>query len=151
DDRVNSFLSELDKVLVEIRSIPNHVSKENNTRMQAVDQRVGTLHTETLNFDESWDTLFRPKIGSPLDVILSLAREENISDDARNALHEYAQRIPPYLRGQGPAPRDKLNFLKSQDNLTVWSARLKAARYTSEVRDRDSRALHDGLAARTAH
>lgn len=145
DKVVNDQLAKLNIQLQTLRSIPEAPGKVNRERIVDIRSQSATTNTDILKLNQNWDGVFKPKQDSPLEVINTLAKDQILSGEVRNNLLDFLKKIPPYLLGNGPAPREKIEFLQRQNTITQQSITLKETLYSKPIRDEANRNIQEGL------
>lgn len=143
-DQLNSF----EQTLTWLKQIPNNLSLANNALMEDASQQLADHTARVSNLDSSWDSLFNPKPGGALDVIAKMDGDEDLPEGVRGDLDTYLKRIPPYLLGKSPAPREKIEFLLTQENVLVLAFSNKSLEYTRSVRQEGDGILQQTIGPR---
>lgn len=140
---VNAQLESLTRLLREMRSIPNEVSRENNLALQSLRQRLESTRKNAASLESRWDESHRLPTDHPLARLL-IGRSQ-LPPQAQSALNKYLDRLPPYLTGKAPAPRKKIQFLQQKLEVSRRALDGKNIDYTAETRGESRSKLRENL------
>ncbi|MGE0633085.1 MAG: hypothetical protein AB7O96_11790 [Pseudobdellovibrionaceae bacterium] len=113
DSAVNSKLAEYDQQLQLLKKM----NPPSRLEIQNLESSYLLKGKEVTNLEISWDQLFRPEAGGPVERLAKLSYSPLLPQEVRVGVEEYLNSVPPYLLGKGSAPREKIDFLKRQEKL----------------------------------
>ncbi|MCK1709726.1 MULTISPECIES: hypothetical protein [unclassified Bradyrhizobium] len=145
DKAVELQLASLGDARNQLWAIPNDPNDTNNKRFQEALVRFATSDQNIQSLSQTWDSIFAPLAGSPFKIMMDATDDEEFPTDARQFIQDYLDQIPPYLLGRGPAPREKLDFVFAQSDLSKWSAQLKKVVYAKPIKQRADKSLNQSL------
>ncbi len=148
-------LHSLENTLTKMRSIPNQGSSENNAQLRDIDTQLSSEQTLKADLEENWDKLHDSSRQGKLGELIKLKDNDALPAGVKSSIAIYLRTLPPYLIGEGKAPRDKINFLNDQIRLSKMAANTKNLQYTAALRNQIKTDIHknlgvDALAARAS-
>jgi hypothetical protein len=133
-NRTSGELNKLKDQISSLQSIPNDPNDLNNQRLKEVGRGYSNSLLQIAGLDKNWDLLFLPISGGSTDQIVKAIGSEDLPDEAKGALSDFLDRLPPFLIGKGPAPRQQIEFIKAQSVVVKQSIALKDERYSRQIR-----------------
>jgi hypothetical protein len=143
--RVESELDTLSKWLASLRAVPDQVNDENSVKLRKLDDQFKDSVRRAEEIEKNWDELNNAPLGSNVENLEELAHSTNLPQQAKDAIESYLGKLPPYLLGKGPAPREQLDFLNRQLEMVGHAQEIKSREYTAAIRHDLSNQLGKGL------
>ncbi|MER8836801.1 hypothetical protein [Mesorhizobium sp. M0909] len=145
DRLVRAELQSAKEIIQQLDTIPNEVTDDNNKLLHGVDGVLSGLSRRSMDLAAYWNQIFLPEPGGPLDIVEMASRNPEVSETAREQYADYLRRLPAYLIGRGPAPRQRVELLQLYVELAGQAAQLKTKTYTMTERRRISEQLQAEL------
>jgi DNA repair ATPase RecN len=130
--RIEQHIERLQEIADSLSKIPDEVNAANNALFKTQNNLLLVIKAETAKLADTWDLLFLPTPNGPLAKALAFPSAPDLPEMLLASLHNYLNRLPPYLLGKGPAPRQDLESLQKADFLTSRIQELKNVNYVAK-------------------
>ncbi len=150
-DAVDAPLDKIDislkTILSELAQVPDVVTLGNNRTLQLLEERVASEQKKLDLLATGWNSYFLSPPDSSLRRLSELGNSENLTGHLRDAIHDFVRRFPPYVFGNGPAPRRQLDLAVQRTSGLKDIFALKYLKYSEAIRQEINQDLKAGLTA----